>query len=414
VLLGRVKASKSGFGVSAMPEGYARTGPSPGRPAPGTVRAIRHAVAEHRTRTRAGHPGSPTPERLPMRIEALTVIGTGYLGATHAAAMAESGYEVLGVDVDAAKVAALARGEVPFFEPGSAGVEPGVPARGVRRRRHPDAGPDRDRRGDPAGPGEPPTRDEEVMRRVYAPMIAWGSPFLVMDYATAELVKVAANAFLATKISFINAMAEVCEATGADVTPWPRRSATTSGSAQVPAGRPRLRRRLPAQGHPGLHGPRRRARRRPGADVPAREVDAINLRRRARMVDLAREASSTAASCGMRIGRPRRGVQARQRRHPRQPGPRRRDSSESMPSRCGQRHRDADHRQRGDRGEHPRQVRGPAGPGDDHRSPRPAAERPYSSMSSGMRCAETTSTSCGTPNSRAPARRPPSPASRSR
>ena len=49
-------------------------------------------------------------------------------------------------------------------------------------------------------------------------MIAWGSPFLVMDYATAELVKVAANSFLATKISFINAMAEVCEATGADVT----------------------------------------------------------------------------------------------------------------------------------------------------------------------------------------------------
>jgi UDPglucose 6-dehydrogenase len=49
-------------------------------------------------------------------------------------------------------------------------------------------------------------------------MIEWGSPFLVMDYATSELVKVAANSFLATKISFINAMAEVCEATGADVT----------------------------------------------------------------------------------------------------------------------------------------------------------------------------------------------------
>jgi UDPglucose 6-dehydrogenase len=49
-------------------------------------------------------------------------------------------------------------------------------------------------------------------------MITWGSPFLVMDYATSELVKVAANSFLATKISFINAMAEVCEATGADVT----------------------------------------------------------------------------------------------------------------------------------------------------------------------------------------------------
>jgi UDPglucose 6-dehydrogenase len=69
-----------------------------------------------------------------------------------------------------------------------------------------------------AAPGGEYSRDEEVMRLVYAPMIAWGSPFLVMDYPTAELVKVAANSFLATKISFINAMAEVCEATGADVT----------------------------------------------------------------------------------------------------------------------------------------------------------------------------------------------------
>ena len=51
----------------------------------------------------------------PLRI---TVIGTGYLGATHAAAMAESGYDVLGVDVDTEKITALARGEVPFYEPG--------------------------------------------------------------------------------------------------------------------------------------------------------------------------------------------------------------------------------------------------------------------------------------------------------
>ncbi len=89
------------------------------------------------------------------------------------------------------------------------------------------------------------------------------SPLIVTDFATAELVKVAANSFLATKISFINAMAEVCEATGADVSSWPRRSATTRASARrfLHAG-PRLRRRLPAQGHPRLHGPRRRARRR--------------------------------------------------------------------------------------------------------------------------------------------------------
>ena len=60
-------------------------------------------------------------------------------------------------------------------------------------------------------------RAEKQLRDFYAPMIDAGSPLVVTDYATAELVKVAANAFLATKISFINAMAEVCEATGADV-----------------------------------------------------------------------------------------------------------------------------------------------------------------------------------------------------
>lgn len=243
----------------------------------------------------------------------ITVIGTGYLGATHAAAMAESGFEVLGVDVDPAKVAALSRGEVPFYEPGlsellarnvasgrlrfttdyaeaaefgdlhfigvgtpqhprtnaadlsqvDAAIDSLAPllrrpctvvgkstvpvgTAGVLRERLQalaPAGDDVDlvwnpeflREGfavadtltpdrivigvaEPAGPGEPPSRDEAIMRAVYAPMIEWGSPFLVMDYATAELVKVAANSFLATKISFINAMSEVCEATGADVT----------------------------------------------------------------------------------------------------------------------------------------------------------------------------------------------------
>jgi len=59
---------------------------------------------------------------------------------------------------------------------------------------------------------------EETLRHVYAPMITEGIPFIVTDITTAELVKVAANSFLATKISFINAMAEVCEAAGGDVT----------------------------------------------------------------------------------------------------------------------------------------------------------------------------------------------------
>ncbi|GEM34840.1 putative UDP-glucose 6-dehydrogenase (UdgA) [Nocardia neocaledoniensis NBRC 108232] len=59
---------------------------------------------------------------------------------------------------------------------------------------------------------------EQQIREVYADLIAAEIPFLLTDLATAELVKVSANAFLATKISFINAVSEVCEATGADVT----------------------------------------------------------------------------------------------------------------------------------------------------------------------------------------------------
>jgi UDPglucose 6-dehydrogenase len=63
------------------------------------------------------------------------------------------------------------------------------------------------------------TQDEsaEVLRQVYAAPVAAGSPVLIMDFETAELVKVSANAFLATKISFINVIAEMCEATRADV-----------------------------------------------------------------------------------------------------------------------------------------------------------------------------------------------------
>jgi UDPglucose 6-dehydrogenase len=55
-----------------------------------------------------------------------------------------------------------------------------------------------------------------ALKQCYAPILNLGTPFLVLDVPTAELVKVAANAFLATKISFINAMAEVSEAAGAD------------------------------------------------------------------------------------------------------------------------------------------------------------------------------------------------------
>ena len=93
------------------------------------------------------------------------------------------------------------------------------------------------------------------MRELYAPLLDEGVPFLVTDLQTAELVKVSANAFLATKISFINAISEVCEAVDADVTlladalgydPRIGRRFLNAGLG--------FRRRLPAQGHPRVHG----------------------------------------------------------------------------------------------------------------------------------------------------------------
>ena len=234
----------------------------------------------------------------------ITVIGCGYLGATHAAAMAELGHEVLGIEIDPVKRAALAEGQVQIYEPGlsdllsrhvasgrlrftdsyaevadfgdlhflcvgtpqmaeslaadlsqvesaieslaahltrpavvvgKSTVPVGTAARMARRLA--DVSPAGDdvllawnpeflREGfaveDSMHPdrivlGVADGRAEKVLRDFYAPMIDAGTPVVVTDYATAELVKVAANAFLATKISFINAMAEVCEVTGADV-----------------------------------------------------------------------------------------------------------------------------------------------------------------------------------------------------
>jgi UDPglucose 6-dehydrogenase len=234
----------------------------------------------------------------------LTVIGTGYLGTTHAACMAELGFQVLGLDVDPERVADLGAGRLPFYEPGLAdllrrGLDSGRLRFTSSYREIADAGdvhfvcvgtPQRrdsqaadlsqvesafrslasvlDRpalvvgkstvpagtaarlatelvRLAPVGPaarlawnpeflreghavedtlrpdrlvfGVASGEDEAVLRLMYAPLIKAGAPVVSCDYATAELVKVAANAFLATKISFINAMAEVCEATGADV-----------------------------------------------------------------------------------------------------------------------------------------------------------------------------------------------------
>jgi len=305
----------------------------------------------------------------------LSVIGTGYLGATHAACMAELGFEVIGLDVDPAKIALLTQGRVPFYEPGldevlqrniEAGrlhfttsweevadfadvhfICVGTPqAAGAQRadmsqvfgsvealapHLKPDAlvvgkstvpvgtaaaladllatkaaagvevawNPEFLREGfavqDTLHPdrlvvGVRSQRAEELLREVYAPVTAEGTPFLVTDFPTAELVKVAANSFLATKISFINAMAEVCEAAGADVTQL----------AEAIGYDPRIGNRFLAAGL-GFGGgclPKdiRAFMARAGelgADEAVaflREVDQINLRRRAHTVDLAREA----------------------------------------------------------------------------------------------------------------------------
>jgi nucleotide sugar dehydrogenase len=140
-----------------------------------------------------------------------------------------------------------------------------------------------------AGVGAGPGRAEEVLRAVYAEPIDAGTPFLVTDLPTAELVKVAANAFLATKISFINAMAEVCEAAHADVTML---SEALGHDPRIGAAALR-----PGLGFGGGCLPKDirafMARAEELGVQPAlsflRQVDDINLRRRARMVDLARE-----------------------------------------------------------------------------------------------------------------------------
>ncbi|WP_042416114.1 UDP-glucose dehydrogenase family protein [Streptacidiphilus anmyonensis] len=308
----------------------------------------------------------------------LTVIGTGYLGATHAACMAELGHEVLGVDVEPDRITALRSGRLPFYEPGldelvakhvasgrlrfttsyqeaaafadvhfscvgtpqrpdgdaadlryvdavvetlapfldrpalvvgKSTVPVGTAARlSARLAELAPAGaaarlawnpeflregyavedtlrPDRLVFGiDPAAPGT-----EAVLREVYTTPLAQGVPAVVTDFPTAELVKTAANAFLATKISFINAMAEVCEATDADVTQLSRALSfdTRIGGRFLNAGvgfgggcLPKDIRAFRARAEELGAGP---------ALAFLGEVDAINLRRRDRVVALAEE-----------------------------------------------------------------------------------------------------------------------------
>ncbi len=124
---------------------------------------------------------------------------------------------------------------------------------------------------------------------MYAGLLAEGTPFLVTDLDTAELAKVAANSFLATKISFINAMAEVCEASGGDV----------GALSQILGADPRIGAAFLRAGL-GFGGgclPKDiRAFMARAADLGVggalgflRQVDVINLRRRTRAADLASE-----------------------------------------------------------------------------------------------------------------------------
>jgi UDPglucose 6-dehydrogenase len=129
----------------------------------------------------------------------------------------------------------------------------------------------------------------EKLDEVYAAALTGGTPRLVVDLATAQLVKVAANSFLATKISFINAMAELCEATGADVT---QLADAIGMDARI--GRHFLNAGLGFGG--GCLPKDIRAFMARAGELGAdqaltflREVDSINMRRRVRMVDLARE-----------------------------------------------------------------------------------------------------------------------------
>jgi UDPglucose 6-dehydrogenase len=137
---------------------------------------------------------------------------------------------------------------------------------------------------DPAGEAAVDKLDE-----IYASALAQDTPRLVVDIATAQLVKVAANSFLATKISFINAMAELCEATGADVT-----ALADAIGMDARIGRRFLNAGLGFGG--GCLPKDIRAFMARAGELGAdqaltflREVDAINMRRRVRMVDLARE-----------------------------------------------------------------------------------------------------------------------------
>jgi UDPglucose 6-dehydrogenase len=317
----------------------------------------------------------------------ITVIGTGYLGATHAAAMAELGFEVLGLDVVPEKIELLSRGRVPMYEPGLeeilqrhvAGIEGSsgrlrfttsweeagefgdvhfvcvntpqkhgeyacdmsyvdsafaslvphlrtgalvvgkstVPV-GSAARLAKTLGegvdlawnPEFLREGfavqDTLHPdrivvGVESERAEKLLREVYAGPVGEGSPFVVTDFPTAELVKTSANSFLATKISFINAMAEVCEAADGDVVKLAEaigyderigkkflRAGIGFGGGCLPKD---IRAFMARAGELGADQ----------ALTFLREIDSVNMRRRGAMVEMAREALGGDSFLGKRV-----------------------------------------------------------------------------------------------------------------
>ncbi|KEF98354.1 UDP-glucose 6-dehydrogenase UdgA [Mycobacterium sp. TKK-01-0059] len=310
-----------------------------------------------------------------------TVFGTGYLGATHAVGMAALGHDVLGIDIDPGKVAKLAGGDIPFYEPGLRKLlNENLAAGRLRFTTDYDAAADfadlhflgvgtPQKKGEygadlrhvyavidelvprltssavlvgkstvPVGTAaelnqraaalaprgvdveiawnpeflregyavqdtlrpdrivlgihQDSVRAEAAVRELYGPLLDAGVPFLVTDLQTAELVKVSANAFLATKISFINAISEVCEAAGADVSlladalgydPRIGRQFLNAGLGFGGGCLPKdIRAFMARAGELGADQ----------ALTFLREVDSINMRRRTRMVELA------SAACG--------------------------------------------------------------------------------------------------------------------
>ena len=317
----------------------------------------------------------------------ISVIGTGYLGATHAACLADLGFEVIALDTDPAKIESLRAGRLPFFEPGLpellekhlssgrlrftdsyedaatadlhflcvgtpqraegmaadtsqvfAAVNALVPrlsgdtvvvgkstvpvgtATDLQRRADDLAhdgvhveiawNPEFLREGHAVQDTLRPDRlvfgingeaGEKALREVYAALLDDGIPLVVTDVVSAELVKVSANAFLATKVSFINAVSELCEATGGDVTavadalghdhrigPAFLRAGLGFGGGCLPKD---IRAFMARAGELGVDQ----------AVAFLREVDGINMRRRQRVVDLAVE-ELDGSVFGRRIG----------------------------------------------------------------------------------------------------------------